>query len=164
MSFIPPSKSAALVDGIPFDDATDTAPEAKERFDAFDETGTKDPNKCKALLQFPNGTVFWSSKMAVDADGPAAPDDPRRRSGRQLDPDNGQNETSFVLPSGGSLPSEIVPYIVLPLNRPNGNAPFHPQLKIGDLAVVIYKDQKTAAILWRSRSFSENWGRIDLPP
>jgi hypothetical protein len=54
MPFKPPPKSKDLLQGVPFDDATDTAPEAKERFDAFDETGTKDPNKCKALLQFPS--------------------------------------------------------------------------------------------------------------
>src|SRR6266480_7941349 len=78
MSFTPPSKAASLVEGIPFEDAIDTAVVAKKRYDQFDKSGTKDPNLCKALLQFPDhGAVFWSSKMAVYADGPAAgPDRP----------------------------------------------------------------------------------------
>src|SRR6267154_5281 len=79
MTFKPPIKSKDLLEGIPFDQADDTEPAAKKRFDDFDKTGTKDPNKCKALLQFPNGAVFWSSKMAVDADGPAAAAVSRRK-------------------------------------------------------------------------------------
>src|SRR5436309_3614263 len=148
MAFSPPIPSQALLKGIPFEEteSSDVENSAKDRYDKFDTPGNRDKNMCKALCHFPDGTVFWSSKMSVDADGPAAPDDPRRRSGKQLDPDSGQDETSFVLPSGGGLPSDIVPYIIRPRDRPNGNAPFHPQLKIGDVAVVIYKDQKTAAI------------------
>src|SRR6266404_1100828 len=113
MTFKPPIKSKSLLEGIPFDQAEDTEPAAKKRFDDFDKTGTKDPNKCKALLQFPNGTVFWSSKMAVDADGPPA--GPGRKTGKQLDPSSGQNDTSFQLPEGGGgLPSETIPYIAIP--------------------------------------------------
>jgi Fungal chitosanase of glycosyl hydrolase group 75 len=145
MPFKPPTKSQDLLQGVPFDNATDTAPEAKERFDAFDETGTKDPNKCKALLQFPNGTVFWSSKMAVDADGPAA--GPGRKKGKQLDPDNGQNDTSFQLPNDdGGLPAETVPYIAIPHDPDDKDKPFHPDIAIGDVAIVIYQDEIVAAI------------------
>jgi hypothetical protein len=97
MSFTPPPKSADLVKGIPFETATDTAVDAKRRYDQYDQSGTKDPNCCKALLQFPNGgAVFWSSKMAIDADGPAA--GPGRLNGKQLDPGSGHNNTSFQLP------------------------------------------------------------------
>ncbi|MGH8048288.1 MAG: glycoside hydrolase family 75 protein, partial [Chthoniobacterales bacterium] len=110
--------------------------------------GNHDPNKCKALFHLPGGAVFWSSKMAVDADGPAAPDDPRRKTGKELDPGAGQNGTAFSLPHGrGDLPSEITPYIVLPGNKEHDSTgPFHPALSMGDVAVVIYKDRKTAAI------------------
>jgi hypothetical protein len=51
-TFKPPIKSKDLLEGIPFDQADDTEPAAKKRFDDFDKTGTKDPNKCKALLNF----------------------------------------------------------------------------------------------------------------
>jgi hypothetical protein len=145
MPFQPPSKSEPLLEGIDFNDATDTAPEAKKRFDAFDKTGTKDPNKCKALLQFPNGTVFWSSKMAVDADGPSA--GPGRKNGKQLDPDNGQNDTSFQLPNkGGGLPAETVPFIAIPHDPDDEDKPFHPDIAIGDVAIVIFQDEIVAAI------------------
>jgi hypothetical protein len=54
VAFRPPVKSKDLLEGIPLDQADDTQPAAKKRFDDFDKTGTKNSNKCKALLQFPN--------------------------------------------------------------------------------------------------------------
>ena len=145
MTFKPPIKSKDLLEGIPFDQAEDTEPAAKKRFDDFDKTGTKDPNKCKALLQFPNGVVFWSSKMAVDADGPAA--GPGRKTGKQLDPSSGQNDTSFQLPDGGGgLPSETIPYIAIPHAPGDGSKTFHPDIVIGDVAIVIFQDEIVAAI------------------
>src|SRR5262249_31414326 len=91
-SFTPPDVSAALCENVPFESAFDTAIDHKAAFDAFDQTpeGENDPSRCKALLAFPDGTIFWSSKMAIDADGPAAGG--LRLSGSQLDPDSGQNE------------------------------------------------------------------------
>ena len=148
MDFTPPAASQSQLTGVPFDsaEASDVEIAAKERYDSLDTPANRDKNMCKALFHFPDGTVFWTSKMGVDADGPAAPDDPRRRNGVQMDPDSGQNGTSFHLPQGqGDLPSEVVPYIVLPMNEQR-NGPFHPNLKLGDVAVVIYKGVKTAAI------------------
>jgi glycosyl hydrolase group 75 (putative chitosanase) len=145
MSFTPPPKSADLVKSIPFDTATDTAVDAKKRYDQFDQSGTKDPNCCKALLQFPNGgAVFWSSKMAIDADGPAA--GPGHLTGKQLDPGSGQNNTSLRLIGEGSLPSETMRYIVLPEKEKDSPDSFHPDLSLGDVAIVIYKDKLTTAI------------------
>src|SRR2546430_17029765 len=73
-SFEPPDLSAGQCEGVPFDSASDTATDNKAAFDAFDETpaGKRDPSRCKALLAFVVGSIFWSSKMAIDADGPAA--------------------------------------------------------------------------------------------
>jgi len=145
MSFQPPEKSKTLVTGVPFDKSQDTAAAAKKRFDAFDATGTRDPNNCKALLQFPNGTVFWSSKMAVDADGPAT--GPGRRKGKQLDPGSGQNDTTFQFPKGkGGLPAETVPFIAIPHAPSDKKKPFHPDIAIGDVAIVIFADEICAAI------------------
>ncbi|HMG04409.1 MAG TPA: N-acetylmuramoyl-L-alanine amidase [Chthoniobacterales bacterium] len=148
MAFKPPTASLGQLQGIPFDTATvsDVEKTTKDRFDAFDTPGNRDKNMCKGLFHFPDGTVFWSSKMGVDADGPAAPDDPRRRTGKQLDPGSGQDGTSFHLPGRqGDLPSEVVPYLVLPMNS-GGSGPFHPNLQLGDLAVVIYKGVKAFAL------------------
>src|SRR5437762_8783743 len=113
-SFKPPSASAAQCNGVSFADAINVAQENKEIFDDFDQTRAKnDPSKCKAILRFPDGTIFWSSKMAIDADGPAA--GPNRLSGSQLDIDSGQDDPSFHSPgSRKALPREIMPSVVLP--------------------------------------------------
>jgi hypothetical protein len=150
MPFQPPAESSRQLAGVPFDTALDFAVDAKARYDAFDRRPSNhDPSKCKALLAFPeNGSgsdiraVFWSAKMAIDADGPAA--GAGHKKGKDLDP-TGQNVTTFRFSDGTSLPAEAVPYIVLPLNVPK-NGPFDPALKIGDVAIVIFKDMVTAAI------------------
>ena len=142
-SFTPPDVSAALCENVPFESASDTAIDNKAAFDAFDQTpeGENDPSRCKALLAFPDGTIFWSSKMAIDADGPAA--GPGRLSGSQLDPDSGQNDTSFhFCDTDQGLPSEAVPYIVLPGATFRSNT----GLALGDVALVIFKDKIAAAI------------------
>jgi hypothetical protein len=142
-SFKPPSASATQCDGIPFADAVDIAQENKEMFDDFDETpaARNDPSKCEALLKFPDGTIFWSSKMAIDANGPAA--GPNRLPGSKLDIDSGQDDTFLHFPgSGNGLPSEIIPYIVLP----GGSFCKNTGLSFGDVATVIFKDKVTAAI------------------
>jgi hypothetical protein len=150
MSYQPPAASKPLLDGIPFDDAVDTAPEAKARYDAFDKTaaGRNDPSKCKALLRFPDGAIFWSAKMAVDADG--APSAAGRPNGKQLDPGSGDDETTLTFKNGDFLSSESHPYIVLPQgsksNGTNNGKSFHPDLRIGDVAIVVYKNKITAAI------------------
>jgi hypothetical protein len=142
-SFTPPPASTGQCGGIPFNKAANVAQENKKAFDDFDQTpaAKNDPNKCKALLKFPDGTIFWSSKMAIDADGPAA--GPGRRSGSQLDPDSGQDDTSFHFPgTKKGLPSESIPYIVLP----GGSFRKNTGLILGDVAAVIFKDKLTAAI------------------
>ena len=147
MLFQPPPASTRQLEGIDFTRAVDFAPQAKARYDAFDRTRTRDPNRCVALLRFPRNTaVFWSSKMAIDTDGPASA--PGRPTGKQLDPNpkNATNQTSFTFADGSSLPSELVPYIVLPQSGPKSGQPFDPLLQIGDLAVVIIGDKTTAAI------------------
>jgi hypothetical protein len=143
MSFAPPSASAGQCKGVPFQNAVNAAADIKEVFDAFDQTsaGKNDPSKCKALLAFPNSqAIFWSSKMAIDADGPSA--GPGRPTGSQLDPGSGQDDTSLHFSNGKGLPSEMIPYIVLP----GGGFRAKTGLALGDLAVVIFKDKITAAI------------------
>jgi hypothetical protein len=128
---------------VPFSTAVNVAAANKAAFDAFDKTpaGKSDPSLCKALLKFPENTVFWSSKMAIDADGPAA--GPGRRKGSELDPGSGQDDTSLHFAgSGKGLPSETMPYIVLP----GGTFRANTGLALGDVAVVIFKDKITAAI------------------
>ncbi len=147
MAFVPPAASLALLRGVNFVRARDCARQAKAIYDAFDASpaGRDDPNRCKALLEFPDGgPVFWSAKMAVDADG--APAGPGLPDGKGLDPASGRPDTSFIFADGGWLPSALVPYIVLPQSGPRSNRPFHPALAIGDLAIVIYGNKLSPAI------------------
>jgi hypothetical protein len=148
MPFRPPPASRRQLAGVPFDTAVDFAVEAKRRYDEFDRRpNNRDPSKCKALLAFPGRgaeirAVFWSAKMAIDADGPAA--GPGHKKGTELDR-TGQNVTSFRFSNGKSLPAEAVAYIVLPQNEAQ-NGPFDPKVRIGDVAIVMFKDMITAAI------------------
>lgn len=130
---LPPSSAATLKD-VPWPSATAVAAECKSLYDAYDKAaGSRDPSRCQAILRFPCGTVFWSSKLAIDADG---------LGGVRLDPADGQNDTTFHFPAGGPLESERHPFLVLP-----GGA-FRAQtgLKIGDVAVLIYGNRITAAL------------------
>jgi hypothetical protein len=146
VTFVPPATSRALLRGVNFARALPCLPDAKARYDAFDasDAGRKDPNRCKALLEFPDGTVFFSAKMAVDADGPPAA--PGLPDGKALDPASGRPDTSFTFADGSGLPSAEISYLVLPQSRPRSNRPFHPSLAIGDLAVVIYRRKISPAI------------------
>ena len=150
MAFRPPAASKRQPDGVPFDLAVDFAPDARKKFtDADQRPGNRDPSKCKALLKFPDdgtnpGAVFWSSKMAIDTDGPSA--GPGRLNGKALDSASGQNDTSLHFASGKGLPSEVVPYIVLPQLQPHSNQTFDPAVAIGDMAIVIFKDKTAAAV------------------
>jgi hypothetical protein len=144
MPFEPPAASRALLDGVDFGAAVAVARDCKDAFDADDaRPGNRDPSRCKALLRFENGTVFWSSKMAIDADGPAA--GPGRLSGSQLDPSNdeGQDGTAYQFPERGpSLASEVVPYAVLP----GGSFREQTGLALGDVVMVIFGDKMAGAL------------------
>jgi Fungal chitosanase of glycosyl hydrolase group 75 len=150
MPFKPPAASKRQLGGVPFERAVDFAVAAKKKFDAADrKPGNRDPSRCRALLKFPDsgdqkGAVFWSSKMAIDADGPSA--GPGRLKGRELDPSDGQNDTTFHFSDGRGLPSEAVAYIVVPEREPGSKYTFDPAVGIGDIAVVIFKDKIAAAI------------------
>jgi len=117
MVFKPPAASKRQLAGVPFELAVDFAPEVIEIFaDADKKPGNDDPSRCKALLRFParranKGAIFWSAKMALDADGPAA--GRGRLKGKALDPRDGQNDTTFHFANGKGLASEAVPYIVV---------------------------------------------------
>ena len=91
-------------------------------------------------IRNPQLCIFWSSKLAIDADGKA--EDAQHLDGKQLDPADGQNDTSFHFPDGTALSSERHPFVVLP------GGEFRPLtgLKLGDVAAIIYRNRITAAI------------------
>ncbi len=108
-----------------------------------------DQAKNTVVLRFPDGTIFFDAKMAIDADGSVL----SKRAERPNQP-----ETSFRYPKaaeaggaaasvsdpyatgpGPSLDSERVPYVVMPL----GDFRRESGVQLGDLAAVV-KDGKVA--------------------
>lgn len=134
-----PSTDATTLRGIDFAKAQLILPELTQRFgicDAQDPPGCKvDPSRNTVILKFPDGTVFYDAKMAIDADGSTL----SKRAERPNQP-----ETALRYPvSDVSLDSERVPYIVLPIGdllRTEG-------LSKGDLAAVIKDGRLQFAIV-----------------
>lgn len=100
-----------------------------------------DPSKCDWVMQFPGDARGWSAKGSIDADGPAV--GPGYWDGVAEDPPDGQVDTTLRFANGRSLPSEGCPYAVLP----GGDFPRMVGLSIGDVGIVIYQGQITAAVL-----------------
>ncbi len=101
---VPPSDGATLR-GIDFSKAQVILPELTQRFAACDgqePPGCRvDPSRNTVILQFPDGTVFYDAKMAIDADGSTL----SKRAERPNQP-----ETALRYPvSDQSLDSERVP-------------------------------------------------------
>ena len=81
-TYTPPSQSATVLTDIPFDQAVPLDETYRKEFDKCDTSDTfkgklmvggrkcsGDKNNAKALLKFPNGTIFWESKLSLDIDG-----------------------------------------------------------------------------------------------
>jgi hypothetical protein len=99
-----------------------------------------DPSRCDRILRFPDGTIFFSAKMAIDSDG-----SPRA----SLIDASGNSSTSLAFRDGQFVNAETVPYIVLPRLDRITKEDFIADtgLKIGDFAAVIFKDQITGAFV-----------------
>jgi hypothetical protein len=137
----PPRQSEKALKGISFG-KTKQAPKAQHYLAAFAAADQlpkykKDPSNCKTLLQFSNGTIYYDAKMAIDADG-----SPRAKS---ID-DAGQIDTSHHFPNDAPFNAETIPYIVLPLSKNSETFIEDMGLALGDLAVVIYKNEIAPAI------------------
>ena len=110
--------------------------------DASHEHGgcADDPAHNTVILRFPDGTVLFDAKMAIDADGSAL-------SKRAEHPN--QPETAFRYPDptgvgvGPSLDSERVPYAVMPM----GDFRRETGVSVGDLAAVVHDGQVRFAIV-----------------
>ncbi len=134
-----PSTDAGTLRGVDFAKAQVILPALTQRFgtcDAQDPPGCKvDPSRNTVILKFPDGTVFYDAKMAIDADGSTL----SKRAERPNQP-----ETALRYPiSDLSLDSERVPYIVLPI----GDLLHGEGLSKGDLAAVIKNGQLQFAIV-----------------
>jgi peptidoglycan hydrolase-like protein with peptidoglycan-binding domain len=143
--YIPAAVNVAVLAKVKF--GTADAGLAKSFSDAYatadrDPSLAKgDPSNCKALLKFPDGTVFFDAKMAICADG-----SPRAK---DIDPGPGNPKTAFTYPGTTNeyFNAENTPYVVLPSKNPSGSLNFTGVLGISklDLAVVIHKGKVTPA-------------------
>ncbi len=147
VSYTPPVQSAHALAGVPFAKAK-LAPRAEyylAKFAAADQTTSykNDPSKCATLLTLPGGVLYYDAKMAIDADG-----SPRYA---QIDGSSGQSGTSHHYPSGPKdyFNAEKIPYFVLPQKdkKPGvDNFCRDMGIRLGDIAMVIYKDGMSGAI------------------
>lgn len=155
----PPASSAATVTGIPFGMAMPVNEAYLNEFINCDRTNrfrgqvmplvrqcSGDANNVKALLRFPDGTVFYDSKLSLDIDGswlackgsgaptsqcPTSYNWPVRESGHS------QEHERFVDPDN-------VPYIVIPTTDTQGRSEREFRrltgVEIGDLGIIVYRD------------------------
>lgn len=146
-----PPKSAALLEGIDFDTAESVGRNFVKKFDLADNGGdpskgirnaSGDPSLCDRMLRFPDGTIFFSAKMAIDSDG-----SPRAKA---ID-DTGDPNTSqrYLDTKRTSVNAEEVPYFVLPQFDKFAKEDFISDLglKLGDYGVVIFEDKITGAFV-----------------
>ena len=139
VSFVPPTASAAAVQGVPFSSAQSVGNQFRQRFKECESHNTcdgvkqkfgcsLDPSRNTALLRLPNGTIFFDGKMGLDADG--SPIAKKNATGTD------QPETSFrfSVPGSPSVDADKIPFIVLP----GGGFGSTLGLQMGDVAAVVF--------------------------
>jgi Fungal chitosanase of glycosyl hydrolase group 75 len=153
-SYSPPQASAGVLSEIDFASALPVDEEYRGEFGRCDRenifrgvrmTGfsecSDDPNRVEALSRFPDGTIFFESKLALDLDGSyKACHDPG---------ETDQCSTWYRWPGleepASFVDSEKFPYVVIPISGNNGgrNHEFRDQTGVnkGDVGVVVYKDK-----------------------
>lgn len=159
VSYTPPTQSVSALKDIPFNQAVPVDEAYRKEFENCDKRDTfrgftlpnirkckDDPNNVKALLKFPDGTIFIESKLSLDIDGSwlackgqGAP--------------TSQCPTSFNWSTEIQEPNKFVDpdnfaYIVNPTfnfqsSDTSGNKLFEKKtgVKLGDLGIVVYKDK-----------------------
>jgi len=159
VSYTPPSQSMTVLKDIPFNQAVPVDEAYRKEFENCDKNNTfrgfslpsirrckNDPNNVKALLKFPDGTIFYESKMSLDRDGSWV----ACKGNKKL---SDLCSTSLSWPNISQEPDKYIdsdnfPYIVNPVvnfqpNDTSGNNLFQRKtgVKLGDIGVVIYKDK-----------------------
>jgi hypothetical protein len=152
--YTPPPASADVLRGIDFASANPLDEAYRGEFDRCDRenifkgvrmTGFRrcstDPNRARALLKFPNGTIFIESKLGLDIDGShKACSDPGLAD---------QCATWFEWPAlprpARFVDSDKFPYVVIPIAglRGRDDREFRTKTGVdkGDLGVVVFKDK-----------------------
>jgi hypothetical protein len=134
----PPSQSANILKEVQFNKTVPVDESYRKEFVLCDQKGNKcegDPNNVKALLKFPDGTIFFESKLSLDLDGSfKACNDPGSS-------DQCPTTYEWANLTGNSrfVDSDKFPFIVIPIT----NKDFRNKtgVNIGDLGVVVYRDK-----------------------
>jgi hypothetical protein len=159
--FQTPPSSAGLVKDVPWRTAVRFGDQFRAVYDRCDAAGeqdnfscpniarpgktlkagcSRDPNRNTAMLRFSNRTIFFDTKMSLDADGSEYS---RRHTGNGVD----QPQTSLKI-KGVSIDSAAVPFIVIPLDTtPAASFRRETGVGLGDLAVVISNGKLSYAIV-----------------
>lgn len=139
MISIPIRSQAALfgIDLSTFDPLQDRI-NVYAKYDSEHEDG--DPSRVEFIGKLKSGVVIWCAKLAIDADG-VPKDHFQGRTGKQLDPASGQNDTSLHV-DGDPLSSEAHPYYVIP----GGSFRIQSGLQLGDICAVIFNGCITGAV------------------
>ena len=170
-TYTPPTESESLFSKDFFKNAKPLDEQYRKQFDDCDSRNyfnginmalykykscSDDQNKLKALLKFPDGTIFFDSKMGLDVDGswkaccekPGLTD---QCSTSYSFKGEKKNETACESYKRGLyVDADVYPYIVIPTTVPNKTFPNQNQAKefrnktktkIGDVGVVIYKNK-----------------------
>lgn len=142
-----PGVDAKVLRGVDFARAQLVDPQLTSVYQACDQKQDRggcytDQAKNTVVLKFPDSTVFFDAKMAIDADGSVL--------SKKAEHPN-QPETAFRYPNpagpdagmGPSLDSERVPYVVMPM----GDFRRETGASLGDLVAVIKDGQVHFAIV-----------------
>jgi hypothetical protein len=152
--YTPPPASAAAVGDVDFAGASPLDEDYRAQFDLCDRRNifrgvtmvgfrrcSNDPNRVRALLKFPNGAIFFESKLGLDVDGShKACSDPGSAD---------QCATWFKWPglTGNArfVDSDRFPYVVIPIANQRGRSDTEFRDKTGvdsgDLGVVVFRDK-----------------------
>ncbi|WP_144575935.1 glycoside hydrolase family 75 protein [Agrobacterium sp. DE0009] len=136
-----------------FDLKLPNVPDAKQYY-----LCSRDPSNVRALLRLGDGAVYWRSKMALDVDGSWA-------AWNGLPGATDLKETAYKWPGSGDpsarsaqINPDRIPYIVIPtagLSKITGSRSSEmgrmfadkTGLSLGDMGVVVYKDQWTPVLI-----------------
>ena len=154
--YTPPSQSVTALTGIPFNQATPVDEVYRKEFENCDKNNlfkgekmsrdrgcSDDQNNVKALLRFPDGTIFFESKLSLDIDG-------SWKVCEDSSVHSSQCPTSYNWPNISQKPDKYVdpdnyPYIVIPTTNvvKGEDREFRNKTRvdIGDLGIVVYKNK-----------------------
>ncbi len=148
-----PAPDVRVLHGVDFTKAQLVDPQLTAMYQACDESHERggcytDQARNTVILRFPDHTVFFDAKMAIDADGSVLskraehPNQPETsfRYPRPAEPGGAANVSDpYATGPGPSLDAERVPYVVMPL----GDFRRESGVQLGDVAAVI-KDGRLA--------------------